>query len=201
MAENRPGSQRQVAELVLQLSRAAYADVSVGDLTQAQWMALRFFARANRFSRTVSAFADFHGTTRGTASQTVKSLVDQGYLTRKRSDRDGRSTCFDLTAQSRRKLAEDPLEDMVRAVGALTPTQQARTAAGLKQVLLALADERGRSVVGVCAVCGHLGTSADGSYRCRLLQEDLVSEELEELCVRFLPSARGHTVAGRAEKS
>ena len=66
----------EFADLVLQLGRAAYADCAAGGLTQAQWIAMRYFARANRFSRTVSGFADFHGTTRGTASQTIKSLVE-----------------------------------------------------------------------------------------------------------------------------
>src|ERR1700730_8622173 len=33
-----------------------------------------FFARANSFSRTPSAFAEFQATTRGTASQAIKAL-------------------------------------------------------------------------------------------------------------------------------
>ena len=42
----------------------------------AQLMALRFFARANSFSRTPSAFAEFQATTRGTALQAIKALED-----------------------------------------------------------------------------------------------------------------------------
>ena len=78
-------SSRTVAELVVQLGCLARGDGFVADLTLAQWTALRYFSRVNRFSRTVSAFAEFHGTTRGTASQTIKSLVQNDYLTRKRS--------------------------------------------------------------------------------------------------------------------
>ncbi len=78
-------SSRTVAELVVQLGCLARGDGFVGDLTLAQWTALRYFSRVNRFSRTVSTFAEFHGTTRGTASQTIKSLVQNDYLTRKRS--------------------------------------------------------------------------------------------------------------------
>ncbi len=43
----------EIADLVLQLGRAAYADCTAGGLTQAQWIAIRFFTRANRFSRTI----------------------------------------------------------------------------------------------------------------------------------------------------
>ena len=46
-----------------------------GELSPAQWMALRFFSRANSFSRTPSAFAEFQATTRGTASQAIKASL------------------------------------------------------------------------------------------------------------------------------
>ncbi|MEE8227707.1 MAG: MarR family winged helix-turn-helix transcriptional regulator, partial [Kiloniellales bacterium] len=78
-------SAQTVAELVVQLGCLARGDGFVANLTVAQWAALRYFSSVNRFSRTVSAFAEFHGTTRGTASQTIKSLVQNDYLTRKRS--------------------------------------------------------------------------------------------------------------------
>src|ERR1700737_2503624 len=90
---------RVIAELVLRLGRIASGEGLVEGLTPAQWTVLRYFARANRFSRTPSAFAAFHGTTRGTASQTIKNLEIQGYLTRMRwpsfftlSKRKGRCT-------------------------------------------------------------------------------------------------------------
>ena len=115
MGKERDIGGRATAELVLRLSRAALGEGFVEALTSAQWMALRFFARANRFSRTVSAFAEFHATTRGTASQTVKGLVDQGFLTRTTSDTDGRSARVDLTDKARAILARDPFEVVVEA--------------------------------------------------------------------------------------
>jgi DNA-binding MarR family transcriptional regulator len=81
-----------IADLVLHLGRIASREALVEGLTPAQWTVLRYFARANRFSRTPSAFAAFHGTTRGTASQMIKNLEIQGYLTRMRSEADGQST-------------------------------------------------------------------------------------------------------------
>jgi DNA-binding MarR family transcriptional regulator len=175
----------EVADLVLQLARAAYADCAARGLTQAQWIALRFFSRANRFSRTVSGFADFHATTRGTASQTVKSLADKGYLQRRPSERDGRSTQFDLTLLARRKLAEDPLEDVVRAIDTLTETQQSKTVAGLRTVLGELEKARTGEAIGVCRLCGHLQKDEGAGSRCRLMRESLQSNELGELCVRY----------------
>src|SRR6266566_5757853 len=84
-------SARETAELLLQVGRLVQAEGYDGELSPAQWMALRFFARANSFSRTPSAFAEFQATTRGTASQAIKALAAGGYLVRQRSEADGRS--------------------------------------------------------------------------------------------------------------
>src|SRR6266852_6983244 len=82
---------RETAELLLQAGRLVQAEGYDGELSPAQWMALRYFARANQFSRNPSAFAEFQATTRGTASQAIKALEAGGYLVRRRSKADGRS--------------------------------------------------------------------------------------------------------------
>src|SRR5260370_38324593 len=71
---------RETAELLVQVGRLVQAEGYDGELSPAQWMALRFFARANQFSRNPSAFAEFQATTRGTATQTIKSLEAGGHL-------------------------------------------------------------------------------------------------------------------------
>jgi|SRR5271169_6343430 len=79
-------SARETAELLLQVGRLVQAESYDGELSPAQWMALRYFARANSFSRNPSAFAEFQATTRGTASQAIKALEADGYLVRQQSD-------------------------------------------------------------------------------------------------------------------
>src|SRR5262245_50932304 len=101
MSHRRQISGRAATELVLRLSRGSLGERFVEALTSAQWMALRYFSRANRFSRTVSAFAEFHATTRETASQTVKGLIKQGYLARLPSDTDGRSARVNRTDKAK----------------------------------------------------------------------------------------------------
>ena len=49
-------SARETAELLLLVGRRVQAEGYDGELSPAQWMALRYFARANPFSRTPSAF-------------------------------------------------------------------------------------------------------------------------------------------------
>ncbi|UCG71883.1 MAG: MarR family transcriptional regulator [Chromatiales bacterium] len=175
---------RELAELLLQLGRAAYAEGAGGDLSAAQWAALRYFARANRFSRTVSGFAEFHATTRGTASQTVKSLVNRGFLERARSERDGRSVLFKLTQSARRHLRQDPFDALVRAAGRLNKRQLNDVTGELRRVGQYLEVERDTATVGRCERCGHL-LDDRGEYRCGLMEEPLAEVELREICVRY----------------
>ena len=72
-------SARETAELLLLVGRLVQAEAYDGKLSPAQWMALRYFARANTFSRTPSPFAEFQATTRSTASQAIKALEAGGY--------------------------------------------------------------------------------------------------------------------------
>ena len=109
-------SARETAELLLLVGRLVQADGYEGELSPAQWMALRFFARANSLSRTPSAFAEFQATTRGTASQAIKALEAGGYLVRQRSQADGRSVTLRLTDKGHEMVARDPFEVLVRAV-------------------------------------------------------------------------------------
>jgi DNA-binding MarR family transcriptional regulator len=185
-------SARAVAELIVHLGRIAHGDGFVGGLTPAQWTALRYFASANRFSRTPSAFAEFHGTTRGTASQTTESLVAQGYLLRTQSEADRRSTRLDLTDRARAILADDPFEVLVRAAGALPPGARGQLANALERMLGHVARERCKRPFGTCTSCEHLegdGRCRGGEppYQCGFLGVPLAETELQQLCINFAP--------------
>lgn len=185
MASSANDAARELAELLLQLGRAAYADGTDGELSAAQWAALRYFGRANRFSRTVSGFADFHATTRGTASQTVKSLVNRGFLERARSERDGRSVLFKPTALARRQMRRDPLDGLVRAAERLGTTQLLALTGDLRRVGDYLEAERDAATAGRCEHCGHL-LRESSSFQCGLMREPLATKELDEICVRYV---------------
>ena len=183
-------NERVLADVICLLGRHAYGGVGAAGLTAAQWSVLRYFSRANSFSRTVSGFADFHATTRGTASQTVKGLVNSGYLGRSRSPLDGRSTRLDLTERAQAALREDPLNDVVEAVGQLSPRERAEVASGLFRVLARLAERRGGKEFGSCGTCGHLKRCEDGdAFRCRYFGAVVAPNELELLCSHFMRDA------------
>ncbi len=197
---------RVIAELILHLGRMASGDGLVEGLTSAQWAALRYIARANRFSRTPSAFATFHGTTRGTASQTIKSLETHGYLTRMWSKVDRRSCQLVMTDKARAILVNDSFEALVNAADALPPSVRGNFVSTLQRLLHQVARERGASTFGTCMSCEHLegdGCSRDGQapYVCGLVREPLLPKELGDLCISFVPrkpmTVTGH-VSGAA---
>jgi DNA-binding MarR family transcriptional regulator len=172
--------------MVIHLGRTVCCD---GGLTAAQWTALRYFSRANRLSRTVSAFAEFHLTTKGTASQTVKSLVSRDLLARAQSDRDGRSVTLNLTRAGRAVLAQDPFEALVDAVARLPHPELGDLEAGLARVLEDLAGERGKPMFGICTACSFL-CRAGPAFTCRLVGESLEWDETRQICVNFRPGRR-----------
>jgi DNA-binding MarR family transcriptional regulator len=183
---------RSIAELVFHLGRIATGEGLVEGLTATQWSVLRYFAQANRFSRTPSAFAAFHGTTRGTASQSIKSIEALGYLTRMRSEDDKRSVQLVLTDKARDILANDPFESLVRAASSLPPSVQGQFAHALQRMLGQVAQERGKPPFGTCTSCQYLegdGCSREkqAPYKCGFMRETLLLEELDEICINFIP--------------
>ena len=199
-------SARETAELLLLVGRLVQAEGYDGELSPAQWMALRFFARANSFSRTPSAFAEFQATTRGTASQAIKALEAGGYLVRQRSKADRRSVSLRLTNKGNKALARDPFEVLVRAVGSLDAEEQTAMHAAVHHVLTTIAASGAHRQFGVCQDCAHLGgetrcssTSAIGSaLECLLFGVPIEPADSGLLCVHFQPTSE-HRDSGHHE--
>src|ERR1700685_958422 len=150
-------SARETAELLLQVGRLVQAEGYDGELSPAQWMALRFFARANPFSRTPSAFAEFQATTRGTATQAIKALEAGGYLVRQPFKTDGRSVSWRLPSKGKKEQAREPSKILGRAVDSLDTTGRTAMRRALHQVLSTLSTRGAHRRIGVCPDCAHFG--------------------------------------------
>lgn len=179
-----PVPERELANLVDQLGCLASGRGFNAGLNPAQWTALRYFSRANHFSRTVSGFALYHGTTRGTASQTIKSMVRKGYLIRRPLARDQRSFRLDLTDRARRALGSDPMEELVQAARMLPRAHREALGEGLQLLLERIRSGRDCPAHGVCRSCRHLQSDDEScEYFCRLNDERLEPGELACICV------------------
>jgi DNA-binding MarR family transcriptional regulator len=186
-------SARETAELLLWAGRLVQAEGYDGELSPAQWMALRYFARANPFSRTPSAFAEFQATTRGTASQAIKALEAGGYLVRQRSKADRRSVSLRLTSKGKKTLARDPFEVLVCAVDSLDAKERTAMHHALHQVLTTVAASAAHRRFGVCQDCTYLSgetrCNLTSAPKCLLLGVSIEPEDVDLLCVHFQPTS------------
>ncbi|MFN4101014.1 MAG: MarR family winged helix-turn-helix transcriptional regulator [Pararhodobacter sp.] len=171
----------------MHLARLVHGNASDGSLTPAQWTALRYFATANRFSRTPSAFSEFNATTRGTASQTVKCLIAMGLLEKRAHESDGRSFLIEITEEGRARLAGDPLDDLIGCIRDLPPARRAAFTRTLADLIEAMARLRSAPTFGKCGDCGHCDTSKPDTAFCRCTRSLLGGPEMNTLCVDFAP--------------
>ena len=177
----------RIAELVDRLGRIAHGLQYTSGLNPAQWEALRFLARANRFSRSPGAIARYMGTTRGTVSQTLIALESKGYIARSRCDADRRAVSIELTDTGRALIDDDPLCLVLRAADALSCEAQGQLADGLEGLVRSVQDAKGMPEIGPCLSCVHFrpGAAADAACYCALNDAMLSPEETGRLCVEF----------------
>jgi DNA-binding MarR family transcriptional regulator len=91
-----------------------------GGLNPAQWEALRYLSRANRFSNSPIALTRFLGSTKGTISQTIKALERKGFITKAPRQDEGRSICLSLTPKGAEALKHDPLTEFSKSLDDLS---------------------------------------------------------------------------------
>jgi DNA-binding MarR family transcriptional regulator len=135
-------SPHAIAEVLLHIGHIADSMGYTQGLKPSQWTALRYFVMANPSQRTVSAFADFHATTRGAASQMVDVLVGKGLLTRQPQEKDRRVTLLIPTPRATELLADDPLNELTAVIAGLGGEEQYGLADLLSRVLRGILQKR-----------------------------------------------------------
>lgn len=185
-SESLPSGMALRAVLLLErLARLVRAGDHAGGLAPAQWEALRYLARANRFSRTPAALADYLGATRGTVSQTLIALEDKELVRKIESSRDRRSVELSLTPGGVALLEHDALKDFARDIDASGEADG--LAQGLEAALHQALVRRGGRAFGVCRTCRHFrpggrGDKAGKPHHCTLLDESLSDADASLVC-------------------
>lgn len=135
---------RATAEVMAQVLRSTSSLAFSEGLNPAQWSALRYFAHAAGSARSVVAFARYHGTTKGTASQTIAALEKKGLVVRERSLQDRRTSSLIVTDSGRAALESDPINALAQAIAGLSDHHHRVMAEGLDQLLRVLLSDRRR---------------------------------------------------------
>lgn len=177
----------RIAELLDRLGLFQRSRQQADGLNPAQWEALRYVSRANRYSRSPTALTSFLGATKGTVSQTLLALERKRLLSRRRDARDGRAIRLELTPAGLACLAADPLGEVAAAAEGLMPETRQALSDGLTELLTALQRDHDRRPFGICASCRFFhrdgsATEPGGPHRCGLTGEPLAEPETALIC-------------------
>lgn len=170
---------QHIRALIARLARLDAAATWDDALNPVQVAALEYLARANRFSRAPSHVADYLGTTRGTMSQTLKTLMRKGYVSERRSETDRRSISYDLTEPGRAIAMRGGA--LLEAIGGLPESVMADLGDGLASLLTHQLRQNNGRPFGICRTCAHHRVTGEGAY-CTLLSVPLAPEEPDQIC-------------------
>lgn len=180
------------AALLERLARIVRAREHEADLNPAQWEAMRYLARCNRYSDSPSALTAYVGATKGTVSQTINALVRKGLVAKRPRDGERRSVRLELTEEGRRQLERDPWQDVAKQIDTIPLVIWNALRSNLSELLRNELKRRGNAPFGRCLTCRNfLRNKVDSPpatpHYCRLLEEPLSDEDAGRLCVEHRP--------------
>ncbi|MEZ5981016.1 MAG: MarR family transcriptional regulator [Parvularculaceae bacterium] len=177
--------------LLERIGRVLQNDGHSEGLKPTQWEALRYFARANRFSRSPSALTAYLGMTKGTVSQTVGALEKKGLIEKATGDADRRQVQIEMTAKGDKLLKRDPLEAMAALLARMPASQRQELKDDLSDFLRATLRQRDGRPFGACKTCRYFQKNASGGapHKCGLLDEPLSVADSEMICVEHEAAA------------
>ncbi|WP_166418770.1 MarR family winged helix-turn-helix transcriptional regulator [Cochlodiniinecator piscidefendens] len=170
---------KNIKDLITRLARIEAGASWGDDLNPAQRMTLEYLNNANRFSRSPSHAAAYLGTTRGTITQTLKSLARKGYVAEERSESDKRSISYSLTNTGQKIVNQQGI--LERAIEKTPSMLRAEIDAGLRDILSQALQLNGQKAFGICKYCRHFETTTADGY-CGLLSLALTPTEALQIC-------------------
>jgi DNA-binding MarR family transcriptional regulator len=181
----------EVADIIQpleRLTRLMRAGEHENGLNPAQWEALRYLARANRFSNSPGALTRFLGSTKGTVSQTLKSLESKGMIVKSRRVNEKRSVCLELTANASDALNTDPMKAFTKSVDDLNGKTKRRLAKGLREFLEIELTRQKQPSFGTCYSCRYFREKGrdegkGGPHACMLFEVGLTGRDTTLICV------------------
>lgn len=187
-----PRDALEAAELINRLDRLSRNMGPSEGLNPAQRDALRYLARANRFSRTPAALAEYLGSTRGTVSQTLIALEQKGHVSRTPCDTDRRSVRLSLTPTGMEVLDTDPILALAADLATAAGPDLSSLVTTLRAVLAQNIARNDRRPFGVCYSCRHFRKSTGSTdglpHHCALLNEALSEADSRQICAEQEPA-------------
>jgi DNA-binding MarR family transcriptional regulator len=179
--------------MIERLARLVRSAENESSLNPAQWEALRYLDRANRFSNSPGALARYLGATKGTVSQTVMALERKGLIAKSMRSGEKRSVALSLTRRGKVKLKEDPWHELATDAAALDAATARHLDLAFSKLLQTALRRGSYPTFGQCRTCRHFGRNRasgepDGPHRCLLLDLALRETDTAKICIEHQPS-------------
>ena len=150
--------------------------------------ALMYLSRANRYSNTPQALADYLGLTKGTVSQTLLLLDRRGLIERFEDDIDRRVVRLRLSSAGEQLIAEaQPALPWQNATRNISPNRIRNATSALREALVTLQEDNEGTVFGVCSSCSFCQKLSQRIYRCGQMGDRLSGPETRKLCRIYQP--------------
>lgn len=180
-------STEETVVLLERLGRLVRAREHGSDLNPAQWEALRYLSRSNRFSNSPAAVTKYLGATKGTVSQTLMALERKGLVEKSPRPGEGRSVILSLTDEGQQKLAEDPWAHVQKVLENLKPKQAQKLSSGIEILAGKLFKIEDVPTFGACLTCRYFreGGAPDevkGKHWCLQFDEPITKSEAQKIC-------------------
>jgi DNA-binding MarR family transcriptional regulator len=145
--------------------------------------ALIYLSKANRYSNTPQALADYLGLTKGTVSQTLLLLDRRGLIERFEDDVDRRVVRLRLSSVGEQLLAEtQPALPWQNATRNISPNRIRNATSALREALVTLQVDNEGTVFGECGTCSWCQKLSQRIYRCGRMGDRLSGPETRKIC-------------------
>lgn len=157
-------------------------------LQPVHFQVLNYLSRANKYSNTPAAVANYLGMTRGTVSQSLIILEKKGFIEKIPDTQDKRVIHLRLLPEGEAILKQarpsnlfDSATDILHNTTPVTPDANV-----FQQALTALQKANQSQSFGVCKTCRNF-SEKDGEFFCLLTQEKLSDGDSQQICQEHTP--------------
>lgn len=174
----------ELVERLGNLMRAEFRRVSSDEQLQpVHVQALTYLARANRYSNTPQAMAEYLGLTKGTMSQSLLLLDRRGLIERYQDDLDRRVVRLRLSQSGDAFIAESqPQLAWQHATRNISPNRIRNAVSALRETLTTFQEDNEGRAFGTCHGCQHFERLSTRAYRCGLMGDRLSGPEAKRIC-------------------
>jgi MarR family transcriptional repressor of emrRAB len=187
----------EMIERLGNLMRAEFRRIGADEQLQPVHIhALLYLYKANRYSNTPQALANYLGITKGTASQSLMLLDRRGLIERYEDDVDRRVVRLRLSNAGEQFLDEaQPAQQWQQATRNISPNRVRNAVSALREALMTLQEDNEGTQFGTCPGCEHFERLSARASRCGLMGDRLSGPDTRRICWLYVPKGSGDVEA------